>query len=162
MKLLITLAVLIFVSITGHAATVKIRTVKTLGPMKHKVIYQSRDLKKVQGTNLLKGKLVTQWGTQVFEVVTGYYKCDSYKVCTLTDYDRHASFEKCAVKRNRVECSKPISSKFESDSKDVVITSNSNDLSYDEYGNNSSSNYGNDDEFTVNVDNEFGNYGDLY
>ena len=163
MKHLVLLSLLAF-SFSSFAANVKVQKVTTLGVMKHKVIYQSRDLKRVKGTDLLKGKLVTQWGTQVFEIVMGYYKCDRLNRCSLTDYDRLARFEKCVVSKNnkKVSCSKPVnSSSYVSDTPDVVVNSGHFDH-YDEWNQGSNSNYDYDDEFSVNVEGEFGNYGDLY
>lgn len=163
MKHLILLSLLVF-SFSASAADVKVQRVKTLGVMKHKVIYQSRDLKAVKGTNLLKGKLVTQWGTQVFEIVMGYYKCDRLSRCSITDYDRLARFERCVVSKNnkKVACSKPVNnSSYVSDSPDVVVNSGHFDH-YDEWNQGSNSKYDDYDDFNVSVDNEFGNYGDLY
>ena len=96
--------------------------------MVSEVIFQSKNVKKVKNTNIVKGKLVVKWGVHVYEVVAGYYKCDSNNTCRLTDYDRVATYELCTVKRNTVKCSKKISgsnSDIASDS-DIVISPDGN------------------------------------
>jgi hypothetical protein len=92
---------------SSFAADYSLQKVRTLGPMKHKVIFQSADLRKIKKTNVIKGKLIAQWGLHVYEVVNGFYSCNKDKRCKLTDYERVATFEKCTVKsKTRVECRK--------------------------------------------------------
>lgn len=115
-------AALLSLSISSFAAEFKVKKVKTLGDMKHSVIFQSKDLKKVKGTNLLKGKLVAQWGLHVYEVVTGFYACSKDLSCKLTTYERIATFEKCTVvSKTKVECRKRISGDSTVITNDVVV-----------------------------------------
>lgn len=114
MKFFLSLSLLTF-SLTISMASIaqtpySIVKVKELGPMKTKVIFQSLDLKKIKGTSVLKGKLVARWGTQVFEVVEGFYQCNKNNVCRLTDYNRIATFESCIVKNNKVACRNKLAS----------------------------------------------------
>lgn len=108
MKFFLSLTLLTFsltIPMTTFAqASFSIVKVKELGPMRNKVIFQSLDLKKIKGTSVVKGKLVARWGTQVFEVVEGFYQCNKNNVCRLTDYNRIATFESCIVKNNKVAC----------------------------------------------------------
>lgn len=114
MKFFLSLILLSFslsISMTTLAQTpYSIVKVKELGPMRNKIIFQSLDLKKIKGTSVLKGKLVARWGTQVFEVVDGFYQCNKNNVCRLTDYNRIATFESCIVKNNKVACKNNLAS----------------------------------------------------
>jgi hypothetical protein len=135
MKLIFTL--LLFITATsGFAATYSIKKVRTLGPMKHKVIFQSADLRKIKKTNVIKGKLVAQWGLHVFEVVNGFYSCNKEKICRLTDYERVATFEKCLVRnKTRVECRKRLDGTMgTSGSSPEVIFQDDPDSISDEFG----------------------------
>ena len=80
MKFFLSLTLLTFFLTTPMTtfaqASFSIVKVKELGPMRNKVIFQSLDLKKIKGTSVVKGKLVARWGTQVFEVVEGFYQCN--------------------------------------------------------------------------------------
>ncbi|WPU63226.1 hypothetical protein [Peredibacter starrii] len=97
-----------FVINVAHAQNVRVQRVRTLGPMNHKVIFQSQTLKPVKNTNYLAGKLVVQWGVHVYEVVKGFYTCNRNYSCRLVDYKRVASYEKCIVKNGNVSCRKRI------------------------------------------------------
>lgn len=124
-------------ALSAFSAEYRVKKVQTLGPLKHKVIFQSTDLKKIKNSNVLKGKLVTQWGVHVYEIVNGLYSCDKKNVCTLTDYERVATFEKCVVRSpKRVDCKKRIggSNYTGGDSRDIFINE-SPDTVYDEYDN---------------------------
>lgn len=127
MKLIITLMALLSLSVAG-AAELRVVKVKELGPMKHKVIFQSLDVKRIKNSDVLRGKLVAQWGKQVFEVVTGYYTCNKSNVCKLTDYERVATYESCKVKNNKVACTKKIAGDTSTDSRDVIINGNPDGL----------------------------------
>ncbi|AUN98244.1 hypothetical protein DOM21_09985 [Bacteriovorax stolpii] len=138
---------------TAFAGEVRLVKVKELGVMKNKVIFQSLDVKKVKNSNVVRGKLVAQWGTQVFEVVTGYYTCNTKNVCKLTDYERVATYESCKVKNNKVSCSKKIAGdSYESDSRDVIVSGNPDEVS-DEFGHNRTGEY--DSEFPVRIQDEY-------
>ena len=104
MKFLLCLTLLAITLSTMAQTPYSIVKVKELGPMKTKVIFQSLELKKIKGTSVIKGKLVARWGTQVFEVVDGFYQCNKNNFCRLTDYNRIATFESCIVKNNKVAC----------------------------------------------------------
>lgn len=124
MKLIIGLMALLSLSV-ATAGEIKLVKVKELGAMKHKVIFQSADVKAIKGSNMVRGKLVAQWGTQVFEVATGFYTCNKNNTCKLTDFERVAMYESCKVKGNKVSCSKKISGDDSSnDSRDVITTGN--------------------------------------
>lgn len=92
-----------------QAAEYKLKKVSVLGVMKHNVIFQSQNVKVVKGSNVVRGQLIIQWGTQVFEVVNGYYNCNAKKVCQISDYDRVATYELCTVKKTKVTCTNKIS-----------------------------------------------------
>lgn len=104
------LAVFLFASmaLSAQANDYKLVKVKTLGVMKNKVIFQSQNVKKVKNTDVVKGKLIAQWGTEVFEVATGYYKCNTKNVCRLTDFDRVATFKSCVVSGDKAKCTQKI------------------------------------------------------
>lgn len=150
---------LAFISLNISAAEVRVQKVKTLGSMKHKVIFQSTDLKKIRGSKLLKGKIVAQWGLYVFEVATGYYSCDKRDYCKLTDYDTVGTFEKCTVKSNKkVKCSNRIGGGSYQGPSDNEITYENPDVVYDEY-NRDRGHYDQVDEFPARVS---GEYGDIH
>lgn len=152
MKMLITFVFLV-TSISSFANVYRVQKVKTLGSLKHKVIFQSTDLKKIKNSNVLKGKLVSQWGTQVYEVVNGLYACNQNNYCKLTDYERIATFEKCVVKAKKVSCSKKIGGNSSTAGSDEIIVHDSPDSVYDEYDHRR--NYDEYSEFPVRVNGEF-------
>ncbi len=149
MKIIIGLVALFAMS-TLSAAEIKLQKVTEIGVMKHPVIFQSSDVLAVKKSNIVRGKIVSKWGTQVFEVGTGYYSCNTKNFCKLADYERVAMFESCIVKKNKVSCSKKISGESNNDSRDVIINGNPDEVS-DSLGN------GNDDlnEFPARIDNEY-------
>jgi len=110
--------------------------VKELGLMKNKVVFQSKKVKKIKGTNVVKGKLIAQWGLHVFEVVQGHYACNTKNICRLTDYERVATFESCTIKNQTAKCTKKISGDDSSISSDREITVFP-DGALDEYDNSS-------------------------
>lgn len=110
--------------------------VKELGIMKNKVVFQSNKVKRIKGSNVVKGKLIAQWGIHVFEVVQGLYVCNSKNICRLNDYERIATFESCTIKKQTAKCNKKISGDDTSISADRDITVFP-DGPLDEYGNNS-------------------------
>lgn len=142
----------------ASASEYRVEKVKVIGSLKHKVIFQSRDLKKVRGSNVLKGKLVSQWGTEVFEVVTGLYTCNTNKFCKLTDFERVATFKSCVVKsKTKVQCSKRIGGdSYSSGNYGSEIVFENPDSVSDEYNHGPRSGY--DDyssEFPVRVQGEY-------
>ncbi|MFP5386214.1 MAG: hypothetical protein ACLGHN_09055 [Bacteriovoracia bacterium] len=156
MKKTLSVILLSLFALSAFSAEYRVQKVKVLGPMKHKVIFQSTDLKKVRGSNVLKGKLVAQWGLHVFEVVTGFYTCNQRNSCKLTDYERVATFEKCIVKsKKRVECRKRLGGNSYSGSNagDVIVYDDPDSVRDDYNGNRDS--YDNYSEFPVRVDGEF-------
>ena len=127
------IAAVLLVSLSSFAAEFKVQKVKTLGAMKHKVIFQSRDLKPVKGTNILKGKIVAQWGLHVYEVVTGLYACNKNLSCKLTDFERIATYQSCKVVESaKVECRKRIAGDSTTISNDGVVISDDPDRIYDD------------------------------
>lgn len=151
MKISIGLLVLV-ISLSSFGSEYRVQRVKTLGPMKNKVIFQSTQLKKVKNSNVLKGKLVLQWGLHVYEVVTGLYACNKNNICKLTDFERVTTFEKCEVKRNQVKCRKKISGDTStSSSTEIIIYENPDDVS-DEYDR---ARRDEDADFPARVDGEF-------
>lgn len=128
MKLIISLLTLFSISI-ANASELRLVKVKELGPMKNKVIFQSSEVKKIKNSNMVRGKLVAQWGTEVFEVVTGFYACNKNNLCKLSDYERIATFKLCKVKNNKVTCSKKISGEDSiSDTRDIITDTNPDGL----------------------------------
>lgn len=119
MKLSLKVFILVFVCfVQVLAGELKVEEVKTLGLMKHKVIFQERILKKVKGEKIYSGKLIARWGTQVYELVEGFYSCDLKKSCELVEYERIATFESCVVEGERAECHTVISRDTYSSSSD--------------------------------------------
>jgi hypothetical protein len=145
-----------FVSINSFSAEYRIQKVKVLGPMKHKVIFQSIDLKKIKRSNVLKGKLVIQWGVHVFELVNGLYSCDKRNLCKLSDYERLATFEKCTVKGGKkVECRKRLNGgpSSEGPSSEVIINDVPDSVKDDMHRD--SRNDDSESEFPVRINGEF-------
>lgn len=160
MKLALLCLALVF-SLQSQAAELRVKQVKTLGPMKHKVIFQSTNLKKVRNSKYLEGKIVAQWGLYVFEVASGYYSCNNKNVCSLVDYRSVATFEKCTVTKNkRVRCSRPLSGGNDYTGTSGEITYENPDEVYDEYNNNRD-HYDSYDEFPARGNGSFdgGGYG---
>lgn len=123
------------VSVSALAENFRVQKVKTLGPMKHEVIFQGKDLRKVKGTNLLKGKMVARWGVHVYEVATAFYACNSKNYCRFSGYERVATFEKCdVINKKKVQCRRRIAADSYSsdDSRDEVSYENPDEV-YDEY-----------------------------
>lgn len=146
---------LTLMSLNLFAAEVRVQKVKTLGALKHKVIFQSTDLKKIRGSNLLKGKIVTQWGVHVYEVTNGFYACNKDLYCKLTDFERLATFEKCTVTKNKkVQCRKRIGGHNYNGSSDTEISYENPDEVYDEY-NRDRGHYDQVSEFPARVSGEF-------
>jgi len=146
MKLALMCLALVF-SFNSEATNLRVKKVKTIGVMKNKVIFQGTNLKKVRNTNYLQGKIVAQWGTQVFEVLTGYYSCNKKDVCTLAKYETVATFQKCTVSKNkRVRCSRPLGSGSAGADLRGDVTYENPDEVYDEYNNNRN-HYDSYDEF---------------
>lgn len=141
-------------SLQALAADYRIRRVDTLGNLQHKVIFQSRDLKKVRGTNALTGQLVLRWGTIRFQIVDGFYTCSAKNFCKLYDYRHVAMFEKCAVKKKKVECAKPVSGRYDSSSSNDISVYENPDHVYDEYDNGRDS-WDSYPEFPVRINDEF-------
>lgn len=124
MKALMALCFLISLS-NVFAAEIKLVKVKELGLMRHKVIYQSTQYSKIKNTNAVTAKLVARWGVHVFEVVNGLYSCNARNVCSLSDYERIATYESCIVKADKVKCSKKIGGgSSDSTSNDSSISEN--------------------------------------
>jgi hypothetical protein len=147
-----------FISLNSFAIDYRIQKVKVLGPMKHKVIFQSKDLKKVKRSNVLKGKLVAQWGTQVFEVVQGLYTCDANKLCKLSDYERLATFQSCVAKNSKkLECKKRLDGRSSSNwdaTSNVVVINDNPDAVEDEFSGDNRR-YESEDEFPARAEGEF-------
>lgn len=150
------LGMLAFSVISVQANEIRLIKVRELGPMKHRVIYQSNDISIVKKSNVVKGKLVAQWGVHVFEVVNGLYACNSKKVCTLSTYERVATFESCITKENKVKCRNRLTgdSSSSNNSRDIVIADNPDEVS-DTFNQGA----GSDSEFPVRIQDE---YSDLF
>lgn len=160
MKLILsTLTLAVFFTLNlAHATDIRVQRVRTLGAMNHKVIFQSKDLKQVRGTNYLAGKLVVQWGTEVFEVVKGIYACNRNLSCRMVDYKHVASFRQCIVKGSKVACRGQFSGRAynEGPRSDVVVAENP-DAVEDEFGGRGHRNdsYDRYDEFPARVGGEY-------
>ncbi len=120
---LITLTLVLILPHQSFGAEYRVQKVRTIGGLKNRVIFQSTDLRKLRGKNLLKGKIVAQWGTHVFEVLNAYYACDRRNFCKLDSSFRVATFEKCEVKgSSRVECRKRLIDRGQGgNSPDIII-----------------------------------------
>jgi hypothetical protein len=152
MKLLVAL-VAMFAMSSISAADLKIQKVKTIGDLKHKVIFQSKDLKVLENSNVVYGKIVAAWGVNVYEVANAFYTCNEQLVCKFTKVKNVAMYESCTVKNNKAVCKNKISGNTYQDSGDV-ITENP-DAVGTEFGDRDSS-YGEyDSEFPVRIVDEF-------
>lgn len=150
-------AILITLTSTTFAAEYRVQKVKVLGPMKHEVILQSKDLKKIKGSNVLKGKLVIQWGLHAYEVVSGMYVCNAKNFCKLTDYETVSTFEKCVVKpKTKVECRKRTSGERSEGRSGDVIFADPDSVS-DEYNSRRPRYEDELNEFPVRINDEFDN-----
>lgn len=117
---------LVFLCVLGsaNASELKLQKVKFLGAMKNKVIFQSTDVKAVKKSNIVRGKIVAQWGADVFEVATAFYTCNTKSFCKFVEFERLAMYESCVVKKNSVSCSKKIAGDPANDSRDVFVGGN--------------------------------------
>jgi hypothetical protein len=99
------LAAAVLLSTASFGAEYRVQRVRTIGGLRNPVIFQSTDLRKVRGTNLLAGTLVARWGTNVFEVARAFYACDRRNRCNFERYERLGMFDRCTVKGpRRIEC----------------------------------------------------------
>ena len=141
----------------AHAAELKIQKVKEIGVMKNKVIFQSKDVKRVNKSNIVKGKIVAQWGTEVFEVLTGLYSCNTKNVCKLVDHERVATYKLCVVKGQKAVCSQKISGvESASESRDIIVAENPDAVTGDYDHSRDNNEYS---EFPVRIQDE---YSDLF
>lgn len=142
-------------SFAALASELRVQKVKTIGDLKHKVIFQSRDLKRIKGTNVITGKLVARWGVHVYEVATAYYECNKNLVCKFFDYETVATYQKCEVKSAaKVECRNRLAGETYSGNSGEIISYENPDEVYNEYGGRRS-NYDEYSEFPVRVPGEF-------
>ena len=115
----------------AYSSELRLQKVKILGPQKHRVIYQSADVKFIKKSNLVRGKIVAQWGTEVFEVATAFYACNSKKYCKFQDYERVAMYESCVVKKAAVSCTNKLVNDNDSGSNEIGIGSRPDGISDD-------------------------------
>ena len=152
MKLLVAFMAMVAMS-SVNASDLKIQKVKTIGDLKHKVIFQSKDLKVLDNSNVVYGKIVAAWGVNVFEVANAYYTCNEQLACKFTKVKNVAMYESCIVKNKKAVCRNKISGNTELDSGDVVAENP--DAVGSEFGDRDSS-YGEyDSEFPVRIVDEF-------
>lgn len=157
MKLLLILS-FVFSIVQVSANELKIKKISELGPMNHKVIFQSENLKPTKKKNEFTGLVVLKWGVYVFETVSATYKCSQKNICSITSYERVQTFESCVVKNNKVKCSKPLTdSSSSSDDSERENDSTSPDLIVDEFDNDRSDS--SDSDFPERSSDE---YGDLF
>ncbi len=69
----------------------------------HKVFFQSETLKFIQSTELYRGRLITRWGTQVFQVHDAYYACGPRR-CKLQETKARAFFTSCKLTATGAAC----------------------------------------------------------
>jgi len=147
--------ILTLVSFSAFSADYRIRRVETLGDLKHKVIFQSRDLKKVPQTNILTGRLVVMWGVHRYQIVDGYYTCSAKNFCKLYDYKHVAMYEKCVVKKKKVDCTKLVTrSSYDDGSSNDIRVYEDPDRVYDEFDN-GRDHWDYEPEFPVRINDEF-------
>lgn len=132
----------------------KIEKVKTIGLLKHKVIFQSPDVVFQKDSNTMKGLIVARWGTERFEVVDATYKCATNGSCKYVDNKHLAMFRLCTVNGLEVNCQGRISGSVDSDYARDVIVSENPDQVYDEYGQQRNEDYYYP-EFPVRVEDEY-------
>ncbi len=151
MKLVVALVAMVAMS-SVFAADVKIQKVKTIGALKHKVIFQSKDVKAIKNSNVVYGKVVAAWGLHVYEVANAYYTCNEQLVCKLSEVKNVAMYESCTVKNNKAVCKNKISGDSTVSSGDVSVENP--DAVGSEFGDRDS--YGEyDSEFPVRIVDEF-------
>lgn len=151
MKLVVALVAMVAMS-SVFAADVKIQKVKTIGALKHKVIFQSKDVKALKNSNVVYGKVVAAWGVHVFEVANAYYTCNEQLACKLAEVKHVAMYESCTVKNNKAVCRNKISGNSSNDSGDVSVENP--DAVGSEFGDRDS--YGEyESEFPVRIVDEF-------
>lgn len=149
------IALSIFASFNVFSSEIKVQKVTTIGGLKHKVIFQSLDVKNI-GNSYIEGMIVARWGTEVFEVANAYYKCDQSLYCRFHSYKSVATYKLCDVntKTNKVVCVKKISGNNDDlYARDVVVSENP-DAIYDEYNNGRNSDYYYP-EFPIRIEDEF-------
>ena len=89
------------------AASFALPTPEKIGVFQHPVIFASSDVQVEQLRRSLanvKQKLVVRWGVHVFEVGEAVYTCTTVADCEFEDFIRLATYERCEVKRNTVNC----------------------------------------------------------
>lgn len=151
MKLVVALVAMVAMS-SVFAADVKIQKVKTIGALKHKVIFQSKDVKAIKNSNVVYGKVVAAWGLYVYEVANAYYTCNEQLVCKLSEVKNVAMYESCTVKNNKAVCKNKISGDSTASSGDVSVENP--DAVGSEFGDRDS--YGEyESEFPVRIVDEF-------
>lgn len=154
MKMLIVLVVMAIVSV-ANAANFKVEKVKTLGDMKHKVIFQSRDISFDKETNLLSTLVVARWGTEVFELAQANFKCSKDLNCKFYSYKTVKMFKSCVVENESVQCEKTISGNdYSTGSYDVVVSENPDEVKGD-YDHSRGNGYDYYPEFPVRDNEEF-------
>lgn len=152
MKLVVALLAMVAVS-SVSAADLKLQKVKTIGALKHKVIFQSKDVKALKNSNVVYGKVVAAWGLHVYEVANAYYTCNEQLACKLSEVKNVAMYESCTVKNNKAVCKNKISGDSSSSNSGDVVVENP-DAVGSEYGSRDS--YGEyDSEFPVRIVDEF-------
>lgn len=152
-------ALLLLASISAFAKDIKIQKVTTIGDLKHKVIFQSLDVKNV-GNSYIEGIVVARWGTEVFEIANVYYKCDANLYCKFNAYKTIGTYKYCEVisGASRVVCEKKISGKNNELYARDISTSENPDEVYDEYNQGRNSDYYYP-EFPVRIEDEFSGIG---
>lgn len=115
-NIFLTLASVFLLAVTAQASSAswKLQKIKTVGPLKNEVIFQSRDLRYVKSLQLYKAKVIAQWGVHVFEVGVGFYDCNSVRsgvrYCKLKNYEPKATYERCQVVAAKAYCEKRLKS----------------------------------------------------
>lgn len=87
-------------------ANVSITKVKTVGPMKHPVIYASSKFKlKTNGTHKQAFvKMIARWRVHVYEVGVAAFSCTSYGNCRYENWTSLALYELYTVKAKQAAC----------------------------------------------------------
>ena len=156
MKLSALILSLVFIS-GVQASELRLQKVKEIGVTNTKVIFQSTNVVRVNKTNIVKGKIIAQWGTEVFEVINGLYSCNTKNVCKLVDHERVATYKLCIIKKYNAVCTQKISGDSElSESSDIVVLDNPDAVNGDYDHSRDNNEYS---EFPVRIQDE---YSDLF
>lgn len=85
-----------------------LQPVKKVGSAQRPVVFVSQNVRSAGKNHIgpvAQTRMITQWGTRVFQVGTAYYQCKPQnKTCQFIQFDAKAAYEKCVIKKNQARC----------------------------------------------------------